>query len=662
MSGFEPDSLIDDRYVIIEIVGEGGMGNVLKAREIGLERIVAIKIIQSLSLGDPEARTRFQREAKVLSDLAHTGIVSFYRFGIWQNTPYIVMEYIEGRTLRSLISDNVLTGDHVLSIGLQICEAMESAHALKIIHRDLKPDNVIVSFDSEVPIVKLVDFGLARFLEAAGEKLTATGLLVGSTAYISPEQCSGGKADHRSDIYSVGCILFEMISGRAPFDADTPVALIYKHANAPPPPLVARSTVTHIPPEIEVTLAKALQKSPANRFQSMKEFADAIRTPGQMTEPPAALARDQRPRLVNGVPFTIFLTAVLLLIVGSTSFDLFQDAPDILSPLHGPKIDRASRQAPEGLLKRAGELVYQPCAPAARKVLLQEAAILIDAFIDREKKRKPPDGQLSQAYAMKVHLKLLQVGNHATAAEYEQMRLNCQQSIKYGSLENKKLKPAIMGLKQLAMIETAQMNYRKAEEDWREIGRICKDPSTAPASLKQVPGPYVPTWTDRDTGYTADAQAEALASHRGDAAASTRLRTIIDRWLANVKWVNVEMMAAVTSLANAYKHEGKLKERREYLQELSHYMDNQSLHRDRVETDVIRALADLNIADGELDTALDQLKRAVSNYSDSFRSQQTSTALIKSLKRLQFAIGPDSPTKLAEASTLLNKVQSMAKE
>lgn len=279
MNELQPGTLIDDRYTIVEFIGGGGMGDVYRAREKELNRPVAIKILQATMTGDTDMQARFKREGRVLSSLRHSNLVAFYRFGFCADTsPYIAMEYLEGRSLREVLEERKtgLPIEQILSIALQVCHGMASAHTAGIIHRDLKPANIMMVGEGE-QTVKIVDFGLARILPggvAATGSDSQTGLLVGTVQYMSPEQCQGSKADRSSDMYALGCILYEMSTGRPPFEADSPITMIHKHINEPAPALPAAITDNRQWASLALIIAKALQKDPGNRYPS----ADAMRS------------------------------------------------------------------------------------------------------------------------------------------------------------------------------------------------------------------------------------------------------------------------------------------------------------------------------------------------------------------------------------------------
>ncbi|MBY0549628.1 MAG: protein kinase [Candidatus Obscuribacterales bacterium] len=271
---FDIGTVIDDRYELTAHIGDGGMGSVFKARDAALERFVAIKIIRPELLSDSESQARFQREWQMLSHLVHPNIVALYRFGVWQNKwSYFAMEYLEGDSLREKIDrSGALPIDPFFKIAEQICLALQAAHNAGIVHRDIKPGNVMMTNHPRPNTVKLVDFGVAGFSDhsAATQRLTQTGELVGSLHYMSPEQCKGAAADARSDIYSTGCLFYELLSGKIPLQADNPIALMHKHLEEYPDEVTGKQT--QLPEGLNNVLFKAIAKDPQDRYQSMDEL------------------------------------------------------------------------------------------------------------------------------------------------------------------------------------------------------------------------------------------------------------------------------------------------------------------------------------------------------------------------------------------------------
>ncbi len=274
------DTLVDDRYSVIDHIGDGGMGSVFKAREREIDRIIALKLLHPELAPDIENQQRFIREGNLLSKLQHPNVLTFYRFGIWNGDIfYIAMEYLQGQSLSEVIAKETrLTCQRVLNIGIQICSAMAHAHSHNIVHRDLKPGNIMILDDPTGDIVKVVDFGLAKLLTDNGDdigrmsqQLTQTGCLIGSVQYMSPEQCLGRIADPRSDIYAVGCMLYEALTGETPVIADNPIGVMHFHVNVmaePPSKRLGKS----LPVGLDFVVMRTLAKNPAQRYQSMTDL------------------------------------------------------------------------------------------------------------------------------------------------------------------------------------------------------------------------------------------------------------------------------------------------------------------------------------------------------------------------------------------------------
>ncbi|MBX9688267.1 MAG: protein kinase [Candidatus Obscuribacterales bacterium] len=278
MQSLQPGTIIDNSFEIKSHIGDGGMGTVYRAVEISLARPVAIKFINLEMLSDEESRERFKQEGKILSSLKHKNIPVFYRFGLYQNCwPYLAMELLEGESLQSLLANcGSLGWQRSLLIAVQICDAMEAAHQQGIIHRDLKPGNIILVKEQSPDFVKVLDFGLSKIISSTdsnAQSLTKTGFLLGTVNYMSPEQCSGQKADERSDIYSLACIVFEAISGTLPFQSENSFGLIHKHLNEPAARLSSHFKEGVLPENLDEVLQKAMAKKPEHRYQSMKDFA-----------------------------------------------------------------------------------------------------------------------------------------------------------------------------------------------------------------------------------------------------------------------------------------------------------------------------------------------------------------------------------------------------
>jgi eukaryotic-like serine/threonine-protein kinase len=258
--------VLGDRYEVGRLLGAGGMAEVYEGRDRLLARRVAIKILLAQYARDPAFLLRFQREAQAAASLSHPNIVGVYDTGAQDGTHFIVMEFVHGRTLKDLIrTDGPLYPQRAAELCADVCAALAAAHARGLIHRDVKPGNVMLTPEGTV---KVMDFGIAR--AASAETITQTAAVVGTAQYISPEQAQGQQVDFRSDLYSLGCCLYEMLTGTVPFTGATPVAIAYRHVRDEPTP--PRMLNPDVPPALEAVCLKAMAKLPDNRYQTAVEF------------------------------------------------------------------------------------------------------------------------------------------------------------------------------------------------------------------------------------------------------------------------------------------------------------------------------------------------------------------------------------------------------
>lgn len=271
ISSNKPD--LGERYEVIELIGQGGMGAVWKVRDKAIGKTLAIKVLRHELANDKVAVKRFEQEAQAASCLTQANLCAVYGSGTARdNSPYLIMDYLDGENLADLLAREVyLPVPRALDIAAQVCEALAHAHAKGIVHRDLKPSNIIItkSIDGN-DIVKIVDFGIAKLMPSINEQtnnLTQTGDLFGSPLYMSPEQCTGEHIDARSDIYSFGCVLYEMLTGKAAFAAENPIKTILKHINEEPVAIEKP-----LPAGIAQVLQFCLKKEPESRYQSMAEL------------------------------------------------------------------------------------------------------------------------------------------------------------------------------------------------------------------------------------------------------------------------------------------------------------------------------------------------------------------------------------------------------
>lgn len=271
-----------EKYEILAPLGRGGMSIVYRARHLVLDKVFALKILQMHLSTDEVSLRRFKQEAHTASNLNHPGIVSVHDCGEDGNgMPYLVMDLVEGNSLSELIKkDGPLSAERFLSFMQQVTSALSHAHQNGIVHRDLKPSNIIIRSLDEKETASLLDFGIAKILSQSDEaqNLTQTGEIFGSPLYMSPEQCSGSAIDQRSDIYSMGCVMYEALSGNVPFMGDSVIETIHKHVNEMPPPLMAPQLDEDERRKMEVILLKCLAKQPQDRYQNVMELEAELRS------------------------------------------------------------------------------------------------------------------------------------------------------------------------------------------------------------------------------------------------------------------------------------------------------------------------------------------------------------------------------------------------
>ncbi|MEA2211576.1 MAG: eukaryotic-like serine/threonine-protein kinase [Solirubrobacteraceae bacterium] len=304
MSVPTPNTLIDGRYKVLRRLGSGGMAEVFLAEDQQLGRQVALKLLHDRFAADPDFVERFRREARAAAGLQHPNVVSVYDRGRWEDTYYIAMEYLPGRSLKELIHQEApLDPVRAIDITIQILKAARFAHRRGVIHRDLKPHNVIIDESDQA---KVTDFGIAR---AGASDMTETGSIMGTSQYLSPEQAQGHAVESSSDLYSIGVVLYELITGRVPFDGDAAVTIALKHVSeAPRPP---HELNPRVPPELEQVVLWVLNKNPADRPASADEFIAALESarasilsgdPAQNTAAMAALAAGAGGLALGGLP------------------------------------------------------------------------------------------------------------------------------------------------------------------------------------------------------------------------------------------------------------------------------------------------------------------------------------------------------------------------
>ncbi|MFI9269956.1 protein kinase [Kitasatospora sp. NPDC052896] len=306
-------ALGNGRYVLRHLLGQGGMASVHLAHDTVLDRQVAVKTLHTDLGRESSFRERFRREAVAVARLQHTNIVAVFDSGEefapdGSTVPYIVMEYVEGRSLRDVLNDAIaqhgaMPTEQALKMTAAVLAALDTSHDQGLVHRDIKPGNVMVNTKG---VVKVMDFGIARAMQSGVTSMTQTGMVVGTPQYLSPEQALGKSVDARSDLYSVGCMLFELLTGQLPFDGDSPFSIAYKHVQEePPPPSTLNRAVS---PAVDALVARALRKDPAHRFptaEAMREEVERVAAGergGNPLQPSTPLVINQGPRAAHASP------------------------------------------------------------------------------------------------------------------------------------------------------------------------------------------------------------------------------------------------------------------------------------------------------------------------------------------------------------------------
>ena len=277
--------ILGGEYLVLEKIGTGGMGSVYKASQPAMNRMVAIKILHPKLANRKDLTSRFRREARAMSQLTHPNTVKVFVYGELEDdgSLYIVMEMLEGKNLNQAVrKDGPIPLERAIPILIQVCGALQEAHELGIVHRDLKPENIFLSKQGGIAdYPKVLDFGLAKVTERQMQPgsliLTQEGMVFGTPEFMSPEQAQGKTLDARSDIYSLAIILYEVLTGKLPFSAKSPMEYIQKHVTEPIIPLSERVPERRFPPELDTVLARALSKKPEQRYQTAAEFAEALR-------------------------------------------------------------------------------------------------------------------------------------------------------------------------------------------------------------------------------------------------------------------------------------------------------------------------------------------------------------------------------------------------
>jgi serine/threonine-protein kinase len=372
-----PPGFAVGEYRIERVLGRGGMGTVYAARQPEIDARVAVKVLAAELSGDPGLVQRFVDEARAVNKIRHPNIVDIFAFGrLADGRQYFVMEHLDGETLAARLERGPLPPTEARRLLLQICEALEAAHAERIVHRDLKPDNLWIATPRHgTPFAKVLDFGIAKLLdEREALPATQTGVAMGTAHYMAPEQCRGEKVDHRADIYALGVILYEMWAGRLPFEGASFVAVVAQHVTATPPP---PSSHRPVPARLERLILRCLEKDPSSRPASVRalstELAAALdETASAETQPAAAApaprsdaAPSRAPRAALALAAAVALAAVAWLALRPAApRPAAAEAPPapavVISP--PPQVAPPAKVAPEA--RRASPRPAEPARPA----------------------------------------------------------------------------------------------------------------------------------------------------------------------------------------------------------------------------------------------------------------------------------------------------------
>jgi beta-lactam-binding protein with PASTA domain len=313
----QPDTVIDGRYRVLRKLGSGGMADVYAAEDHQLGRRVALKVLHRRFAEDQQFVERFRREASAAAGLQHPNIVAIFDRGEWDGTYYIAMELVEGRTLKEIVRDKgPAPPEAAVDVTLQILRAARYAHKHGLVHRDIKPHNVLIDQDGRV---RVTDFGIAR---AGTSDITETGSVMGTAQYLSPEQAQGRPVDARSDLYSIGIVLYELLTGHVPFDAESPVTVALMQVSEPPVP--PHQVNPAIPAHVEAVVLRALEKDPDRRFQSADEFIAALEMRQEILPPPPPAPVEEILEEEDRKARRWWLWLLILLALAAIAFGLWQ--------------------------------------------------------------------------------------------------------------------------------------------------------------------------------------------------------------------------------------------------------------------------------------------------------------------------------------------------
>ncbi len=468
---FSPGTTVGP-YQILEQLGAGGMATVYKAYHPALDRDVAIKVLHPAFKNDPQFFARFQREARIVARLEHPNIVPVYDFNEFEGEPYLVMRFVQGETLKVPMKNAPFDKMKVLRLMEPVCDALAYAHRQGILHRDIKPSNIILANNGHV---FLTDFGLARMVEL-GESTLSQDMLVGTPQYISPEQAQGqGTIDGRTDIYALGVVLFEMLTGRVPYSGDTPFAIIHDHIYKPLP--LPSALNADIDEPLEKVILRALAKNPDDRFSTMEEFWLALKkalTPSGSAAtvvrpiPPSSTAVEKPKKqkwskkkialLVVGVLISLFLCVAVISVLQDES---------VPQPADVPPVEQPSEQKTDSL---------PPPAPEVEKVVNEGVNFL------KENNPEEAIARFQQAIEMDPHYTPAYLYGAATGLRYDEPDL--AREFAEQAVTNNAARPEMHSLAGYIFIRTE--DTERAQAEFQRALDIAPDYAPAYAGLARV--------------------------------------------------------------------------------------------------------------------------------------------------------------------------------
>jgi serine/threonine protein kinase len=364
--------LVADKYRVVEQIGLGGMGVVYKVEHLQLKRPFALKLMLPGPYGFDKGRLqRFDQEAKAASVLHHQNLVGIHDYGSTADgAPYVVMDYVEGRTVDVMLKDGPVAEADAIEIAIQLCDGLEYAHGKTVVHRDIKPSNIIVSTENGKLRARILDFGIAKVLDPKDEQskvLTQTGEVVGSPQYMSPEQCMGYKLDGRTDIYSLGCVLFEMLTGRKVFVGDAPMAVMYMHLNERAPLFRTVNGAPKVRSEVERVVLQMLEKDPDSRYQNADDLKKdfLLVKSGKNPVKEVSQARQRFKSFAAAAKTGCIVLVGALLMLGA--INLYNQHQDSLRPQWMRLMAQANQQLTAGHNLEDAELLFRKALKEAEK-------------------------------------------------------------------------------------------------------------------------------------------------------------------------------------------------------------------------------------------------------------------------------------------------------